>query len=224
MDRIDEERRRHARVVKALMDAEDTGLPFVEWFDNDDQLHILMLPFDRDKVEIGRREQYEISLPWDPEVSRLHALLEPAQDEWTLVDDGLSSNGSWVSGSRVHGRHRLHNKDKMCFGSTYVIYHGPSHGSVTTTRSPDAHGQEPITERKRRVLIALCRPIFEQTSDTPATNPQIAEELHQTVDTVKGTLRELFEQFGLGSLPQNEKRTRLVRIVRDRGILKQHDF
>ena len=224
MDSRDEDRRRHGRVIKALMDAEDTGLPFVHWYGDDDELQILMLPFDLGKIEIGRREQYEISLPWDAEVSRLHAMLEPAGDEWTLVDDGLSRNGSWVNGGRVHGRQRLHDKDKMCFGNTHVTYHGPSHGSVSTARSTDAPDQSSITERKRRVLIALCRPVFEGTSEIPATNPQIAEELHVALATVKGTLRELFDQFGLESLPQNEKRTRLVRIVRDRGILKPHDF
>jgi DNA-binding NarL/FixJ family response regulator len=112
----------------------------------------------------------------------------------------------------------------MCFGNTYVSYHGPTHDSISTARTPDAAGPESIPERKRRVLIALCRPIFEGTSETPATNPQIAAELHVALDTVKGTLRELFDQFGLGSFPQNEKRTRLVRIVRERGILKPHDF
>jgi hypothetical protein len=224
MDLRDEDRRRHAGVVKALMDAEDTGLPFVHWYDDDDQLNVLMLPFDLGKVEIGRREQYEISLPWDAEVSRLHAILEPAGDEWTLVDDGLSRNGSWVNGGRVHGRQRLNDKDKLCFGNTYVTYHGPTHGSVSTARTPDAPGSESITERKRRVLIALCRPVFEETSATPATNPQIAVELHVALDTVKGTLRDLFDQFGLEALPQNEKRTRLVQIVRDREILKRHDF
>jgi FHA domain len=223
MDRSDENRRR-PRDLKALMDAGRTGMPFVHWYDSTDELRILMLSPERTRVTIGRREQSDISLPWDPEVSRAHALLEPVGEEWTVVDDGLSRNGSWVSGGRVHGRHRLHDKDKMCFGNTYVVYHAPSHDSVSTARAHGSPNAVPLTERKRKMLIALCRPIVDESSATPATNPQIAEELHLSVDAVKSTLRELFDQFGLGALPQNEKRSRLVSIVLDNKILLRRDF
>ena len=52
----------------------------------------------------------------------MHALLESVGEEWTLVDDGLSRNGSYVNGSRVHGRQRLHDRDQMCFGATHVVF------------------------------------------------------------------------------------------------------
>jgi len=82
----------------------------------------------------------------------------------------------------------------------------------------------PLTERKRKVLVALCRPVADSRSATPATNPQIAEEVFLSVDAVKSILRELFDQFGLGDLPQNEKRSRLVSIVLDSGVLAARDF
>ena len=43
----------------------------------------------------------EVALDWDSEVSRVHAALERAGEEWTLVDDGLSHNGTYVGGERV---------------------------------------------------------------------------------------------------------------------------
>jgi hypothetical protein len=214
------------RELKALIEAERSGLPFLHWRDADGQQHVLMLPSDRARVTIGRREQSDLSLAWDPEVSRAHALLEPVGDTWTLVDDGLSRNGSWVNGSRVHGRHRLHNRDGMCFGNTRVIYREPTseRGSASTARAQGAPSATRFTETQRKVLVALCRPVHDTGSATPATNPQIAAEVFLSVDAVKAHLRILFDRFGLGELPQNEKRSRLVSAVLTSKLLAPHDF
>jgi DNA-binding NarL/FixJ family response regulator len=80
-----------------------------------------------------------------------------------------------------------------------------------------------LTETQRKLLIALCRPV-ESGSATPATNPQIAAEVHLSVDAVKAHMRHLFDRFELGDLPQNEKRQQLVAIVRGSGLLSPHDF
>jgi hypothetical protein len=77
---------------------------------------------------------------------------------------------------------------------------------------------------QRKVLIALCRPIAESSSTTPATNPQIAAEVFLSVDAVKAHLRILFERFGLSDLPQNEKRGRLVSTVLSSGVFAPRDF
>jgi FHA domain len=214
------------RHLKALIEAERTGFPFVHWLDRDGEQHVLMLPDDRARVTIGRRDQSDIPLSWDLEVSRTHALLEPMGEEWTLLDDGLSRNGSYVNGSRVHGRHRLQDRDRMCFGNTHVTYRAPSpaEGSESTARAAGAEGVIPLTETQRKLLIALCRPMVESNTATPATNPQIAAEVFLSVDSVKAHMRHLFDRFGLGELPQNEKRTRLVAIVLGSGLLAPHDF
>jgi len=212
------------RDLKALIEAERTGIPFVYWHDADRVQHILMLGRDRARVTIGRREQSDIPLSWDDEVSRAHAILEPVGESWTVVDDGLSRNGSYVNGARVSGRRRLNDKERMCFGKTYVTYREPSSGggSESTARAPHSPSAVPLTETQRRILVALCRPIVESTSTTPATNPQIAEEVHLSVDAVKAHLRALFDRFGLSELPQNEKRTRLEAIART--LLAPHEF
>ena len=89
------------RHLKERLEAEATGIPFLYWLDDDGEQHVVMLPPDRTRVTIGRREQSDVPLTWDGEVSRAHALLEPIGEEWTLIDDGLSRNGSFVNGSRV---------------------------------------------------------------------------------------------------------------------------
>ena len=214
------------RELQALIEAERTGVPFLHWRDERGEQRILMLAPDRARVTIGRRDQSDVPLTWDHEVSRAHALLEPIGEEWTLVDDGLSRNGSFVNGSRVRGRQRLHDRDRMCFGNTHVVYREPSsgHGSESTARAIGSPTAIPVTDMQRKVLIALCRPVVESSSATPATNPQIAAEVFLSADAVKAHLRVLFERFGLGDLPQNEKRSRLVAIVLSSGVLAPHDF
>jgi hypothetical protein len=213
------------RELKALIEAERTGVPFLYWRDGTGQQRLLMLSGDRSRVTIGRREHSDVPLAWDQEVSRAHAILEPVGEEWTVVDDGLSRNGSFVNGSRVHGRQRLHDRDRMCFGNTHVVYRAAADvGSESTARAPDSPSTVPVTETQRKIVIALCRPIVASSSATPATNPQIAAEVFLSVDAVKAHLRILFDRFGLGDLPQNEKRSRLVSIVLDRGVLAPHDF
>jgi hypothetical protein len=213
------------RELQALIEAERTGMAFLHWRDSGGGQHILMLSPERGRVIIGRREQSSVPLSWDTEVSRAHAFLEPVGEEWTLVDDD-SRNGSFVNGSRVNARQRLHDRDRMCFGKTHVFFREPAgdQGSESTARAPQSPQTVPLTEMQRKVLIALCRPIFESTSAIPATNPQIAAEVFLSVDAVKAHLRVLFERFGLGDLPQNEKRSRLVAIVRSSGLLAPHDF
>jgi hypothetical protein len=214
------------RELKALIEAERTGLPSLHWRDGSGDQQILMLADDRVRVTIGRREQSDVALTWDAEVSRAHALLEPVGEAWTLVDDGLSRNGSFVNGGRVHGRHRLHNRDRMCFGNTRVLYHEPvgAEGSDSTARAAGAPASVHLTEMQRKVLIALCRPVVESSSATTATNPQIAAEVFLSVDAVKAHLRVLFDRFGVGELPQNEKRARLAANVLGAGLLPRREF
>lgn len=213
------------RHLKALIEAERTGVPFLYWLDPDGEQRILMLTAERPRITIGRRDHCDVPLTWDQEVSRAHALIESVGEEWTLVDDGLALNGSYVNGSRVQGRHRLVNKDHLCFGKTLVVYREPrGEGSQSTARAVGSPGSIPLTEMQRKILIALCRPIVESTTATPATNPQIAAEVHLSVDAVKAHMRHLFDRFALGDLPQNEKRMQLVTSVLGSGLLARHDF
>ena len=43
----------------------------------------------RGLVTLGRRPEADVCLPWDPEISRLHAELIERAGEWVIADDGL---------------------------------------------------------------------------------------------------------------------------------------
>jgi FHA domain len=212
--------------IRALLDAERTGMAFVQWRSGDGTQQILILGPERQRVTIGRATDSDVVLSWDLEVSRTHALLELVGDAWTVIDDGLSRNGSFVNGGRVLGRQRLHNRDRMVFGRTQVVFRDTERGAgeASTARANDGSGFVPLSERQRKILIALCRPINDDASAIPATNQQIADELYLGVDAVKAHLRVLFERFGLEALPQNQKRARLAHRVLADGIVNPRDF
>lgn len=213
------------RELKAILAAERAGTPFLLWRVAAGEQQLYPLPPDHERVEIGRAADCHVSLAWDPKVSRAHAYLERVGGQWALVDDQISVNGSFVNGTRVMGHRRLNDRDRLCFGETYVEYREPRADDVESTeRETDRPAAMPLSPTQRQVLIALCRPVNDSISALPATNRQIAEELHLSVDAVKAHLRILFERFSLGELPQNEKRTRLARAVLASGMLTRHDF
>jgi hypothetical protein len=217
---------RSAPELQQLLEAERTGKAFVFWRDGSGVQRILILDPDRSRVTISRRENADIPLTWDNEVSRAHAWLEPVDDDWILVDEGMSRNGSYRNGDRIKSRVRLEHDDRLCFGKTVVTFRaaGSGRGSESTARTPGAGVALTLSPMKRKVAIALCRPVVEGTSTTPATNPQIALEVHITVDATKAHLREMFDNFGLGALQQNEKRSTLVSLLLKSGELQPHEF
>ena len=85
-----------------------------------------MIVFLAGPVTIGRRAERDVALPWDTEVSRLHAQLEPVGRDWIVVDDGLSRNGTYVNGERVNGRKRLPDGDRLVFGETPSTFRAPA--------------------------------------------------------------------------------------------------
>jgi len=183
-------------------------------------------PLDGDVVTIGRSAGAGVSLASDGEVSRLHARLERLGDCWTIVDDGLSRNGTYVNRRRVSGRVRLHDRDEIRVGSTTLTFCAPAETDGLQTMVHDALPRRAeLTPAQRAVLVALCRPYkSDEPYVTPATNQQIAGELFLTIDAVKTHLRGLFGKFGIDSLPQNQKRTRLVELALQSGVVSRHDL
>jgi pSer/pThr/pTyr-binding forkhead associated (FHA) protein len=148
----------------------------------------------------------------------VHASLERLGDEWTLVDDGRSRNGSYIGGERVHGRRRLRDGDLIVLGQTPIVFRRPG-GRSESQRT--ATTERPLTPRisaaQRRVLAALCRPC--RDGGVPASNRQIAEELVLGIETVKTHMRALAEAFGLEALPQHQKRATLAARAIELGVV-----
>lgn len=215
-----------AAELKAHLDAERAGCPFLVLRDGHQQHTIVVLAGRGDRLSLGRSPSADVALTWDAEVSRIHAELWKVGTEWTLVDDGLSLNGSSVNGSIIHGRRRLHDGDIVRLGNTVLLFRDPSEADARTT-TPTGKEERGVTlsETQRRVLIALCRPFKDSTAFvTPATNEQIAAEVFLSVDAVKKHMRTMFEKFGVVDLPQYEKRARLIERAFAGGYVSEHDL
>ena len=207
--------------LKAVLEAERSGVPFVVYRDGPGEQRILMLGDDQQRITVGRGPACDVRLQEDTEVSRLHAELERLGEHWTVSDDGLSRNGTFVNGERVVGRRRLHDRDIVRFGRTFATFHQPLVAGLTETRvGTEIVDRASLSEAQHRVLVALCRPFKESSGyATPATNQQVAGELYLSVDAVKTHLRALFAKFGIEDLPQNQKRVRLVELALKSGVV-----
>ena len=212
--------------LKAQIEAERLGTAFLVHRDGDGEQQILTLAAEA--VWVGRRETVGLSLAWDDQVSGVHAELEPTGGEWTLVDDGLSRNGSFVNGERVNGRRRRRDRDMLRFGRTVVLFRAPAEAGPQQSTMIADEGMlvaAKLSETQRKVLIALCRPFKDgATHATPATNQQIADELFLSVQAVKAHLRALFEKFRVEDLAQNSKRAALVHRALASGLISNRDL
>jgi predicted component of type VI protein secretion system len=185
------------------------------------------VPLDgRTTLTIGRGSGCDVRLAWDERVSRVHAALDLVGDDWALVDDGLSRNGTFLNGDRLNGRRRLQDGDTFVLGSTSFRFRDTSRGSTQLTKV----GEQLVTAAslsptQRQIVIALCRPYkHDDPYATPASNQQIADELFLSVDAVKTQLRLLFQKFHIEDLPQNQKRVKLVERVLGLGLVSRRDL
>jgi len=212
------------RELKDRVEAERRGSSFLLYRDDQGRQQLLELGERSGRLTIGRHPDSDVALPWDGEVSRLHAELERVAGEWTVVDDGRSRNGTFVNGERLHGRRLLADADAIRAGRAVLVFRSPAarqfHSTVADSRTVPA-----MSPAQRRVLVALCRPFAAgRTFATPASNRAIAEELVVSSDTVKSHMRALFDAFGIGPMPQNEKRAALAREAIERGIVTPREL
>ncbi len=201
-------------------------MPFLLWRDAAGTQHIASLA-TLARATVGRRASCDVLLAHDGEVSRLHAAFEAIGEEWAIVDDGLSRNGTFVNGARISGRRRLADGDVLRFGRTLVEYRSPAEGStaMTSAAAADLPTIDSLSDTQRRILIALCRPYKSARAfATPASNNEIAAEVFLSVDAVKTHLRTLFARFDIATLPQNQKRARLVECAFHWGLVSERDL
>jgi pSer/pThr/pTyr-binding forkhead associated (FHA) protein len=212
--------------IAARLEAEREGRPHLLLRDSGRAQVIVRLDDEHQRLTIGRGDGSDVQLYWDRDISRAHAELARIGSVWAVQDEGLSRNGTFVNGERVTTRQRLRDGDVMRLGSTVIVFRDPSSKGFSDTRMGAPELAPPaVSEAQRRVLVALCRPYREPGPfTTPATNQQIAAELFLSVEAVKTHLRALFGKFNVESLPQNQKRARLVERAFQTGLVSERDL
>ncbi len=214
---------RSAAELKDIIEAEHAGSSFVVWRDGSGLQRIAALPAGR-RLTVGRRASNDIVLDDDPEVSRVHAELEPLAGDWAVADEGLSRNGTFIEDERVSGRRRLDDGDMIRFGRTVVEYRRPTAGStVLTATAATGFDLGGLSATQRAILTALARP-YKNGKQYPASNAEVALELRLSLDAVKAHLRVLYARFELAHLASNQKRLRLVQCAFQLGLVAERDL
>ena len=207
---------RHASTPSELQErlaAERSDTPFVELRDGDGVQRLVALTGG---MTVGRSPASGIALIWDAQVSRSHASIEAIDGVWTVLDDGRSTNGTFVNEERVGGRRTLRHLDVIRVGATRLRFHDPSEAGQDSKLTEVAGNVAipTLTPAQLRVLGALCRPV-----DGPASNEEIADELTVSIDTVKTHMRALFDAFDLQTSAPYRKRFELVKKAVDAGLV-----
>lgn len=200
--------------------------PCLLYRDGDDQERVLSLAPDMTHASIGRLSSSDLVLDWDTQVSRRHAKLERAGESWTVVDDGLSSNGTFVNGERLSGRRPLSDGDALSFGTTTVIYRSPR---AEQQAEPTGEGAAPtgveLSTTQRRVLAALCRPYKGgSVFANPPTDEEIAAELFLSAGAVKTHVAVLVAKFGLDDVSEDQRRVRLAERATKTGAITDREL
>jgi pSer/pThr/pTyr-binding forkhead associated (FHA) protein len=119
--------------LRERLAAERRGEPFLVFRDDEGVQRIVGLAAGA-TTTLGRSPECDVCLEWDPEVSRWHAEVAQVGEQWVVIDDGLSSNGTFVGGERLAGRRRLADGDVLGLGSAAVVFRQPSRSNSRTTR------------------------------------------------------------------------------------------
>jgi hypothetical protein len=109
----------------AFAEAERSGRPFLVFHDRDGRQQLFLFESDQTTAAVGRLPTSDVVIDWDNQVSRTHARFEHGSEGWVVIDDGLSSNGTFVNEQRVASRLVLRGGDQIRFGGTIATFHAP---------------------------------------------------------------------------------------------------
>jgi len=207
---------------KARKAAELRGAPFLVYRDEKGAQKIVELDESARTLTVGRRFEADIALPWDREVSRLHAQFEFKAGEWTVDDDGWSQNGTFVNEMRLDGQRRLQDGDIIRCGQTNIAFVHTRNMSVEMTLVPGELSATPrFSMQQQQILRELCSPLLgDGEGVSPLADDEIAERLGTDQKTVTTELEHLARQFGLSEMPFFERRAEIAMLALRSGLVK----
>ena len=207
---------------KARKAAELRGAPFLVYRDDKGAQRIVELDESAKALTVGRRFEADIALPWDREVSRLHAQFEFRAGEWTVDDDGWSQNGTFVNEMRLDGQRRLQDGDIIRCGQTNIAFCHSRNVSVEMTLVPGELSATPrFSMQQQQILRELCSPLLGDGDGlSPLADDEIAANLGTDQKTVTTELEHLARQFGLSEMPFFERRAEIAMLALRSGLVK----
>jgi hypothetical protein len=175
-----------------------------------------LVALETGRMTLGADPANDLTLPADPTVSRLHAVLERYGADW-CVRDLDSRNGTFVNGQRVWRERPLRPGDELRVGATRLVYRNdqPTGGKGTQASEPSPE----LTRREREVLLVLCRTVLGgEAFNEPTSIREIADALVVSEAAVKQHLAHLYDKFGVHGGGER-RRVRLANEALRRGAV-----
>jgi pSer/pThr/pTyr-binding forkhead associated (FHA) protein len=171
---------------------------------------------DGGRVSVGKDPANDVVIRDDRKISRVHLVLEAVGPGWTITDVG-SRNGTYLNGERLLGSQLLRRSDEILAGSTRIVF-GTAGASAQVSETVAGKAPPKLTPRETDVLVALSRPVLEQSMLTePSSVSAIAAELVVSDSAVKKVLTRLYDKFDLHDAER--RRGRLVAEALARGAV-----
>lgn len=119
--------------LRKVMQTKRKRAPFLLYRDDSGAERVCALESNR-AVTIGRGEEADLCLAWDPSVSSLHAEASRLGTYCLISDEGVSRNGTFVNNERLRGRRRLRHGDVIRVGRTTLTFNdaGTERRAATT--------------------------------------------------------------------------------------------
>ena len=109
-----------------------------------------MIPFEGDRLCLGRSTTVALSYPNDSGLSRQHTLLEREGDDWTIVDLG-SKNGTMLNGQPLTVKTVLKSGDRIMAGHLIMICDGMASRTSTPIVVYDA--PDPVIDENSSTTV-----------------------------------------------------------------------
>ena len=222
-----EPRQTSAPELKAQIEAERGGRPFLVFRDGEGEQRIVLVEEGTTELWVGRGE---LGRP----AARLgRGGLRPARPDrgrratsarCSTTASPATAPSSARSGSTGGG---------ACATATRCASAAPRSSSAAPARArpkrPSAASEVPAAATVSPASAASSSPSAAPSrTATPSprrpTNQAIADELHLSVDAVKTHMRALFEKLGVEDLPQNRKRVALAERALQSGVVSRREL
>ena len=212
--------------LEARKAAEALGERFLVFRDDEGRQHIHVLSGNLPSVTVGRRAEADISVPWDPEMSRLHAELRAARRRV----DGLRRRPVAerdvgqrpAPGRPPAARRRRPAEDRP--HDLRLLRPGPDRGRADAGAGrAERHARASPSSSSASCARSAGRCSWTGRASTRRTDEEVAEATGIPLEAVAAELDHLGRALGLEAMPAADQRAEIALLAMRSGLVSADD-